>query len=48
MGPKAYGVVTGILFSLGALAHLTRLITGWHLPVLPTIISWQLPVRSFR
>ena len=44
MGPKAYGVVTGILFSLGAVAHLTRLITGWHLTLgnttLPVWISW--------
>jgi len=31
MGPKAYGVVTGILFSLGALAHLTRL-NNWLAP----------------
>ena len=44
MSPKTYGVITGILFSLGAVAHLTRLITGSQITLgsttLPVWVSW--------
>jgi hypothetical protein len=44
MTAKTFGLVTCILFWLGALAHLARLNTGWHITLgstsLPIWVSW--------
>ena len=44
MTPKTFGLVTGILFLLGALVHIVRLLLGVHVTigsiVIPFWISW--------
>jgi len=44
MNHKMYCVVSGVVFLLVALTHLTRLVYGWHIQIENTIIpmwaSW--------
>jgi hypothetical protein len=44
MSQRAFSIVAGIIFLIVALAHLCRLILGWHITianlVVPLWISW--------
>jgi len=48
MTPNTFGLVTGILFLLGALVHIVRLLLGVHVTigsiVIPFWISWLLVI----